>query len=158
MNVVGCDYSASEAFLAVTHDESVVHSSKWKLGGDLSQQRHNYFQELQMAFDALHIDKICEPILYMEEPWINGMKFPQAGIKLARNSAYIELAAITMGYTVVHVHVMTWRKGVYGNGKPQDPKGTAKAFCLYNLGFETKNHNIAEAACISYYGSKQGQP
>lgn len=157
MSVVGCDYSASEAFLAIEYDGRIINSSKHKLKGDLSEQRLAYFQELQSEFKTLQLEERCEPVLYIEEPWTNGLKFPQASIKLARNQAYIELAAITMGYKVVLVHVMTWRKGVYGNGKPQDPKGTAIAWCLYNLGYETKNHNLAEAACISYFGGKDSQ-
>jgi hypothetical protein len=152
--VVGCDYSASEAFLAVVKDERVAHTVKLKLAGDLEEQRLRYFLNLQYTFASLRDEKICETTLYIEEPWIAGGHFPQAGLKLARNAAYIELAAITMGYRVIHVHVMTWRKGVYGHGKPQNPKGTATEWCLYNLGYETKNHNLAEAACISYYGSR----
>lgn len=157
MPVVGCDYSASEAFLVVEKDERVINFSKTKLGGDLAEQRLDYFQALQSEFKTLQIEDRCDPILYMEEPWVAQGHFVNAAIKLARNAAYIELAAITQGYQVIHVHVGTWRKGVYGNGKPQDPKGTAKAWCLYSLGYDTKNHNLAEAACISYYGGRQSQ-
>lgn len=157
MSVVGCDYSASEAFLAVAHEGNVINFSKFKLKGDLASQRLEYFRQLQLEFGDLQSEERCEPILYLEEPWVAQGHFVKAAIMLARNAAVIEIAAITMGYAVIPVHVSTWRKGVYGHGKPQDPKGTAREWVLENLRYETRNHNLAEAACISYYGGHQGQ-
>lgn len=153
MPSIGCDYSASECFLAISSKERVLHTFKLKLAGDLSEQRRNYFYSIQKVLQTI-LEEFpdCKRELYIEEPWVAGMHFPQAAIKLARNCAYIELAALESNMEVRFVHISTWRKGVYGNGKPQNPKGTAIAWVLYNLGYETKNHNLAEAACIGYYG------
>lgn len=152
MAVIGCDYSASEAFFAIVNNEEVQLHEKIKLLGDLEKQKAEYFGKLKNFFHKSW--DANDGTLYMEEPWVAQGHFVNAAIKLARNAAWIEMAASVSGYKVVKVHVSTWRKGVYGNGKPQDPKGTATAWCLYNLGFETKNHNFAEAACISYFGGK----
>lgn len=153
MLCVGADYSAQEAFLALSDGETVQHTFKLKLAGDLSEQRRDYLDLLARTFSAC-LKLEIKPILFMEQPWIAGAHFPQAGLKLARNAAYIEVSALAVGMDVRFVHVSTWRKAVYGNGKPQDPKGTAVSWVLYNLGFETKNHNLAEAACIATYGAK----
>lgn len=153
---IGCDYSASECFLAVSDGEKVLHTFKIRLEGDLSQQRHEYFVRVQQIFMSILKNYNINKVLWLEEPWVSGSHFPQAAIKLARNAAYIELAAIECGIDVRHIHISTWRKGIYGHGKPQDPKGTAKAWVLYNLGYETKNHNLAEAACIAVYGIRNG--
>lgn len=152
MPSIGVDYAVQDAHIAVSDGERVLHYTKVHLAGDLSEQHSSYFHNLQSTFQTLMEEFKCPPILWIEEAWVNGMRFPQTAIKLAKNTAVIELAAAECGMEVRRVHISTWRKAIFGNGKPQDPKGTAKAWVLYNLGFETKDDNKADAACISVYG------
>lgn len=154
MPSLGCDYSAAEAYLSVSDGERVLHAAKIKLQGDLAEQRRDYLNNLCRIMNSLK-EEFKIDTLWLEEPWIAGSHFPQAGLKLARNAAYIEVSALGIGLDVIRVHVMTWRKGIFNTGKPQDPKKTAVAWVLYNLGHETKNHNEAEAALIATYGERQ---
>jgi Holliday junction resolvasome RuvABC endonuclease subunit len=158
MPSIGVDYSAQEAYLALTdaYSEKVLHTVKLKLAGDLPEQRRAYLDNLTRMFASLIENFELNMVLWVEQPWVAGNHFPNTALKLVRNATYIEVAALAAGLDVRFVHVSTWRKAVFGNGKPQDPKGTAVAWVLYNLGFETKNHNSAEAACIGFYGDKYG--
>lgn len=155
MPSIGCDYSSQDAHIAVSDGETVLHFVKVHLAGDLSEQHSEYFHRLIATFETLIEEFKCEPILWIEEAWVNGFRFPQAALKLARNAAVIELSAAEAKMEVRRVHISTWRKEIFGNGKPQDPKGTAKAWVLYNLGYETKDDNKADAACISVFGTRQ---
>lgn len=44
----------------------------------------------------------------------------------------------------------TWRKGVFGNGKPKDPKTQAWEYCRL-MGWKVETEDEAEACCILVY-------
>lgn len=50
------------------------------------------------------------------------------------------------------VEPATWRKAVYGNGRPQDPKTTAIHYYIAATGVVPETHDEAEAYCIARYG------
>lgn len=154
MATIGCDYSAKEAYFSIVEDEKVLQTAKVVLKGDLSEQRRDYLDALTKVLNSFTQNCQINDELFIEQPWVAGSRFPMTAIQLARNCAYIEVAALAAGFDVRFVHISTWRKAIYGNGKPTDTKGTAIAWVLYNLGFETKNHNYAEASCIAQYGEK----
>lgn len=155
MPTIGCDYSGTVAYFAVSNGERVLHTAKVKLEGDLASQRRNYLDMLTKILDSMKYGYSCQEIMYLEQPWVAGNHFPQTAIKLARNAAYIEVAGLAAGLDVRTVHISSWRKEIYGNGKPTNAKGTAIEWVLYNLGYETKDHNYAEAACIAVFGERQ---
>lgn len=46
----------------------------------------------------------------------------------------------------------TWRKGVYGKGRPLDPKMMAIEYFMNKTGMVPKNHDMAESFLIAAYG------
>lgn len=112
------------------------------------------FDELKQ--ELLHL-RFWQPsrCVWIEEPWINGKVYPRSAVLLTRMATYIELAAIHADYTPHYVHPLTWRKGVYGEGKHKDAKKLALAQVELKFSLVTKDHNIAEASLIALYGALQ---
>lgn len=100
------------------------------------------------------------PELWIEEQFPAGRNI-RAGQKLVRIQAFIEIAALDAGVEPCFVHPGTWRKLVYGNGRPDDPKERARQVAKEILGFEARHkneHNICEGMLIGYYGHCQHHP
>lgn len=156
---VGIDYSASQVFFAVFRDDQVLFHTEFEL--PLSSSRDAkwlYFLDLKNAFEKAHWAFNIDRKVYIEEPWVRWNKRPLSGLQLMRTATYLEIAALQAYCEPVFVNPGTWRKAVYGTGRPDDAKELARRTVLDRFGFETKfkyQHNICEAILIAYYGNLQ---
>lgn len=82
---------------------------------------------------------------------------------LTRTATVLEVVAAELGLEFNVVHPLSWRKLIYGKAKLPNPKQRALQFVNDNFDYKvqmtapkghTPDHNIAEAICIAYYGSR----
>lgn len=96
------------------------------------------------------------PEVIIEEPWINGQVFPRSAVLLTRMATFIEIACLDTNYVPVYVHPLTWRKKVYGSGRPKgDIKKLAMGWVMSEYDFTPQDHNYAEAILIASYGIQE---
>lgn len=104
--------------------------------------------------------------LWIEGSWVNGSRYPRSGLMMARTASTVESIALRAGLNPHFVHPLTWRKGVYGNGRPANPKTAALKFVKETLHYDLPvmgssgrgsklDHNYAEAIAIACYGGMQ---
>lgn len=156
---LGFDYSSTAAFLAYVSDK-VERVQKIPLSTD-SKETIQFIDTLRWM---LHNDRErLNSTIYVEKAWVNGKHFPLSGLMLARTATIIETCALLEHYDVEFIHPKAWRKVVYGNASPQNPKEKAVNFVLEKYQYtvptigktvrsKAPDHNIAEAICIARYG------
>lgn len=159
----GFDYSGKIAYYAVVDKVSVKTSGSLEMPSTADPtELLGFFNKLEDLIETLD-DEYHLPYIWIEQPWVNGMKFPKSGMMLMRMATFLEIAALEATTPPVTVHPGTWRKKVFGNGRPADTKKAALAYCENVLEYEVptfgktarakaKDHNFADAACIAQYG------
>lgn len=92
---------------------------------------------------------------WMESSWVGTNRSVFTGIQLARAATIIEVICAKQGINLNRVRPDVWRKALYGKRpKPGTAKQTALAYVLEHYGYETKDHNVAEAICLGVYGQQ----
>ncbi len=152
---IGADFSASAVYLAAVTGQKLMAQNELKLMDSPWSFRNNV-REWLLQFPTGSI----YPELWIEEQFPSARNI-KVGQKLVRVQAFIEIAALDAGVEPCFVHPLTWRKLVYGNGRPDDPKERARSVAKEILGFEARHkiqHNICEGMLIAYYGHLQHHP
>lgn len=149
---LGSDYSGSAVYLGCLQDNKVIATASL----DMTHPKTGVGklrEVLAMYKEGYGVEKI-----WVEESWINGMKFPRSGLMLTRIATFIEVAAYDTELYIEFVHPLTWRKAVYGKAKPANPKEVARRYAKELFDFDTKfknQHNICEAIMLAQYGAIQ---
>lgn len=153
---IGVDYSGSAAYLGVVKGDKVLATCTIKL----ADSPHTFFHVIQDWLKTIHEEHNTLPELWIEDYWINGKVFPKTGQIMARTATILEIAALEASIEPCFVHPGTWRKWVYGNGRPDDLKERARRVAKELFGFDSKfknQHNMCEALLIAHYGSTHEQ-
>jgi hypothetical protein len=148
---IGVDYSGSVAYLGVVKNDRVLATSTINLG----DSPYTFFHTIKAWLKTIYEEHDTNPELWIEQPFVVGTRFPQVALKLVRTATILELAALEAGIEPCFVHPGTWRKKVYGNGRPDDLKQRARDTAKKLFSFETKyknQHNICEGLLIAHYG------
>lgn len=159
---VGFDYSSKTFYWAVTQYDQVLNHGRQDMPLEPEPNKLlKFYQDTKSLICALSAEY---DLIYtwIEQPFVNS-RSPKAGQMLMRTATYLEIASLEALLTPVTVHPGTWRKKVFGNGRPSDTKATAIKYCADKLSYEpptlgktarAKNldHNFADAACIAHYG------
>jgi hypothetical protein len=151
----GVDFSASAAYLAAVTGKKLAASIEIKVM-DSPFSFRNTVRDWLLNFPQGSFF----PELWIEEQFPAGRNI-RAGQKLVRVQAFLEIAALDAGIEPCFVHPGTWRKLIYGNGRPDDPKERARQVAKKILGFEARHkveHNICEGMLIGFYGHLQHHP
>lgn len=150
--VLGADYSAGAAYIALVRGKVVLHTATLHVDKDPK----SFFFLLVNWLRAIDEEFDVNPDFYLEMPWVRNDNYPHAGVAMMRTATFIEIACYEVGFTPVLASPGTWRKAVYGNGRPKgDLKELARETVREKFGFETKfknQHNICEAILIAHYG------
>lgn len=157
---VGFDYSSSAAYFGIVSDNKVLAYGKIAVKDyHDTVECYNLFLMLKDLFRGMINMHQIDPDVFIEQPWINGKVFPRSAVLLTRMATYIEIAALSVGLHPIFVHPLTWRKKIYGNGRPKgDVKKLALATVDKEFNFIPKDHNYAEAILISQYGNILEEP
>lgn len=153
---IGVDYSASAVYLGVVNKDTVLVSEELRMSDNPWGFYQNLIAFLQ-TFSELHESS---PELWIEDQ----MPIPRnigGGQKLYRMRTFLELAAMQANLEPCFIHPGTWRKAIYGNGRPEDLKETSRRVAKEIYGFETKfknQHNQCEGILIGRYGWIQHHP
>lgn len=153
---IGADYSATQVWLAVLDDKKVVHAFGSADVGLEESEYEFFWQSLKAVLASISSNFECQ-WLYLERPFVNNQHRSYSGLQMMRMCTYIETAAYACDITTTLVNPQSWRKVVFGNGRPDDRKELARFHVAHEFGYETtlkKDHNICEAICIAEYGNK----
>ena len=157
MTSVGADYSSKAVYLASVSDKIVLRTSTIEIQNNNIELFLRELEDELRNFHWMHNNKY----IWIEQPWVETLLRPMSGLQLARMATYIEVVAIRMARLIPQfVHPGTWRKEIYGNGRPKDAKELARQFVDDKFNFKTKykyEHNICEAILISHYGNLQAE-
>lgn len=148
--IVGVDYAGAAAYLACTQDREVLASQELRIGDRL----YSFFHDLQDTLLLWKAEYNLIPELWIEDQMPVGRNIG-AGQQLAAMKRTLELAGLEVDLEPCFVHPGTWRKLVYGNGRPYDPKEHAREMAKEIFGYEARHknqHNICEGMLISRYG------
>ena len=160
---IGCDYSGKVISLAVVEGSKVKAIANLQVGEDLRTS----YQLLKDYFRNAYDEYSCCYEVIIEKPWmrqVSGVR-GDTGLFTMRTATILELAVTECNMVPVFVYPQTWRKGVYGNGRPKDTKVAAIDFVQEEIGYtlpvmgktgrgSKSDHNIAEAILLAYYGNK----
>lgn len=156
MSNIGIDYAARSVYVAALDTDKVLKTSSIHLPKDPNiSEKLAFLQSLRNTFADYYNSYAAQRTVYLETPWVNAKVNAFTGVQMAKMSTYIEVILLECGMWPEYVMPATWRKVVYGNGRPDKRKELSRKFVLEKFGFETKHksdHNIAEAICIAYYG------
>ena len=158
MTTIGCDYSSSTLYLACLNNLKVHAIASLNIE-DLCHS----LDPLKALLHSYHFEYESKREIYIEQPWVNGIRYPRSGLMMMRSATILEVVTIESGLKPVFVHPLTWRKLLFGNGRPSDPKATAvnwvKENCHYDVPVFGKtgkghraDHNFAEAIAIAHFG------
>ena len=150
--VLGADYSASAAYVALVSGNSVLTTATLHVDKD----PRGFWLLLKQWLAAIDEEYGPDYHFYIEMPWVRNDHYPHAGVAMMRTATFIEIACYELGFTPILVSPGTWRKAVYGNGHPkEDLKELARRTAEEKFNFPTKyknQHNICEAILIAHYG------
>lgn len=158
---LGVDYNSGTISLSCVNDPKVLATASLDIT-NLALSIPVVKRLLQALLGEFTLDNK----IWIEQPWVNGKQFPRSGLMMARTAAIIEVIATEIGIEVNFVHPLTWRKELYGNGRPKDPKNTAVKYVEEHFQYKVPtlgktarsqkpDHNLAEAICIAAYGQLQ---
>lgn len=149
----GADYNSASACLAVLKDKKVQYCFT---SHDMDKGDHDFlWQALKSTMESMKQEYGITHI-YLEDNFVSSRQRIYSGLQLTRMSAYIETAAFAVDIIPVMVMAQSWRKVVYGQGRPQDKKELARFFVKNEFGYETRfkyEHNMCEAICLAHYGN-----
>lgn len=156
---LGIDYSNTAAYLAFVSDK-VEHTNKIPLS-DKGVDTMAFIDTLRWILHNHRGD--INNTIYVEKPWVNGKHFPLSGLMLTRTATLIEACSLLEQYDIEFIHPKIWRRVVYGDAAPKNPKEKAVDFVLEQYDYKVPSmgktikskapdHNIAEAICIARYG------
>lgn len=154
---LGADYSGSAAYLGCVSQGVTLAYKEFRMLDSPYTFRH----AIQDWLAEISVTHNTWPEFWIEQPFVAGGRFPQVALQLVRTAAFLEAAAQDAGIEPCFVHPLTWRKRVYGNGRPDDTKQRARDGAKELLGFESRyknQHNQAEGLLIAYYGYLQHHP
>lgn len=152
MSSIGVDFSGSAAYLGVVKGHTVQATVSIRL----MDSPYTFFHTIQNWLKTVHEEFATEPKLWIEQPFVAGSRFPQVALQMVRTATILEIAALEADLEPCFVHPNTWRKKVYGHGRPDDLKERARNTARDVFGFDTKHkidHNICEAILIAHYGN-----
>jgi hypothetical protein len=149
---VGADYNSSYLYIGCIDDNIVRSTATIDVTEPIAGMR--VIQKLLESYAReYHILKQ----VWIEQPWVNGLKYPRSGLMMTRTATILEIAALEIDFKPQYIHPSSWRQKVYGNARPsKDMKEYARQFVLDNFNYVTKHkneHNICEAILLGYYGN-----
>lgn len=161
---IGCDYNAHGFSIGVTKGPKVLQCGTINLNED---DVKTSFDLLVKYLQSLQYHHLASLNVYVEKPWMRSVqgKRGDTGLFTMRSATILELAVYQANMNPVFVYPQTWRKVVYGHGRPEDTKLAAIEYVQEELQFDLPvmgktgrgnkpDHNIAEAICISIYGGR----
>lgn len=152
---IGADLSSTTLYLAVVENTKVLATAKLQIT-DLASDFNWVRNILRCYRDEYDVWQI-----HIEAPFVNGAVFPKSGMMLMRSATILECAAVDTNMESIFLHPLTWRKLVYGNGRPKDTKAAALEYLAQHFDFQlptTKpkggipDHNVAESILIAHAG------
>lgn len=149
----GLDYSTKALNLAIVDGASLLDCWEDALGLDVANQI------VTMTQTCRHLLEFDVETVYCEELWFgggskNGKAVSNVNtLSLHRTATRFETVATALGLKVHFVHVASWRKIVFGHGRPAEPKGASLGFVENTYGYKTTNHNMTDSICLAHYGA-----
>lgn len=161
MNAIGIDYAARSVYVATVGETTVKGVDSLTLPNEPSiEEKIEFLRQLKELLTNHNAWYDTQRTVYLETAWVNVAVNAFTGIQMTRMASYIEVAALECGLWPQFVMPQTWRKAVYGHGKPKDRKEFSRLFVLEQFGYDTKKkkeHNTTESICLAYYGILQGE-
>lgn len=148
--VIGVDYAGNAAYLGAVQGTRILGTCALKI----NDNPYVFFHTLINWLRSMVEEHNLSPELWIEDQFPSGRNI-RAGQKLERMKTIVELAGFEAGMVPCFVNPGTWRKKIYGHGRPEDQKERARSVAYFLLDYETKHkveHNMCEALLIAHYG------
>lgn len=165
MTALGIDYSATRAYFGIVEKSKVLHIASLNLVDPKAFLLQ--YQSLLTSFWS-HYGVTGNKIV-IEQSWSQEGHYAWTGLKTEHMKTLLQAGALLSKASIfepIFVLPLVWRKAVFGNGRPENPKDKAVEWVKEHLDFEVPvigktgrghkpDHNFAEAICLAVYGNMQ---
>lgn len=153
MIVIGIDQSYTRTGIAIVEDNTLIklYSMNFKKVKSKAEKRNKLREKLRKILKRYTPDKII--VERVRQFSAGFMSMNAIACHISITTAIIDVA-YEFNLEVVSVDTRSWKSQVLGTSKPKngDKKYYAKQF-IEKLGWEIdKNDDVADAACIAFYG------